>query len=1301
MKFFFVSFCFFLTQFGFSQGKLVSITWGSDNDLTVAESQIYINGASGFFNDDNGTSNLFTTSWKSHSVSYVGAKATAVTYEAVSSSLYRDFDVSSISNGFSVTVEGKNARDSSFEVLSFSPLFLIDGKVQRVISFNLQKSPTRRSARDANVPSRSSSVLANGAWYRFAIGESGVYKITPQFLSSIGVNLNGVAPQTIKIYGSGGKALPLRNDSNRFYDVPQVPVQLVDNGDGVFSNNDYLLFYAEGSRGYQFQNDSTINPYSDVTYYYVTTGGDSQLSVISLEEPAGNAEVTFDSFNFETFLEIDKVNIGSLGRKWFGDELSAETPSRNYTFTLPFVVQGSNINITFPFAGVFQVPPTIETRITSGEQFEQSGDFRAYNSRSFAYELFASNSATVTAGADLLNIEFTLNRKGDPSTVVYLDYIRVIAECQLIGRGKQFVFSNENQAFSSGISQFQISNAANVSAVWDITDPYNIAIKENLNRDNLFTLKSNSGATRSYLAIDENDFFTPRAVNNARVSNQDLKGNIFRSTTNSNLQGEVDYLIITKQEFLGAANKLADFRRQQDGFDVKIVTLQQIYNEFSTGIQDITAIRNFVKYVYDNPNDPARRLQYLCLIGDTSYDYKGRISSNDFMVPSYFALNSRSLSNSYVSDDFFGVMDANEGLNIAGDLLDIAVGRIVAPTPEVANQLVDKTIRYYEQQSYGTWRNQFLFVCDDVDQSNNGIDSTLSTVLDQVAEDMRQKLPNANINKLFADAFKQEVTSAGNRYPVVNAQLKSAFEAGASYINYFGHGGEDGISSEALFRAVDAQNLTNRNRLTVFTTLTCELTRFDNPLRDTAGEFMFWNPNGGAVALLTTTRNLNFTTALGLNPVLANALFDDQQNALPIGKAVMNAKNDLVSFRDNRLAVTCVGDPALKIVFPKPKVELTKVNGVEISEFNESLRALDKVIIEGKVVDNNTNQTLVGFQGKVGVVIFDKIEDRSTLANDGTVTCWTIDDSDGFVRIRTCSERELFILDFKQSGNAIFNGQATVKDGLFSIEFIVSKNIRLPLGEGKISFYAEEFNKLVDQSGNANISIGGLNQNAEEDVTPPLINLFLNNENFVDGQLVNNAPLLIAKLNDANGINTAGGVGHDILAIIDNDELNPINLNAFYTTDLDDFTNGSINFRLNGLTEGEHTLQLRVSDVFNNVATQEISFTIGAADQFEISEVLNYPNPFTSYTEFWFTHSGSPVDVLETTVQVMTVTGKVVATKFATLSGNTNTYRGQISWDGKDDFGNKLGKGVYIYKIIVKSTLTNKTYTKLEKLVLL
>ncbi len=1127
------------------------------------------------------------------------------------------------------------------------------------------------------------------------------------------MDLNGVNPETIKIYGSGGKPLPYVNEENRFYDVPEVPVKLVGVEDGVFSGEDALLFYGIGTQGFDLVNDTHLNPYSDDVFYYVTTGGVAHKKVEELLEDNDLATNFFSTYDYETYSEKDLVNLGGIGRKWFGDMLGGFRNRREYNFEIPNPVAGSDVEITFPFGGLYQISPRITVTAISANEVESVIGFQNnLNPSSSAFGSVSpsrSRLLSLKAGPNL-KVSFELDQLGDASTEVYLDYLRVVAESNLSGLDRQFSFFNENQSSVTGTSEFVISNASNVNSVWDVTDPFNIKEKVNLaedgeSTDGTFRIKVASGEVSRFVALDNRDFYNPIALRDSRVLNQDLKGNIFRTRTQNNFDGELDYLIITRSDFLDSANRLADFRRKQDGFNVKVVTLDQIYNEFSTGQQDITAIRNFVKYIYDNAKDEESRIKYLCVIGDGSYDYKDRIRDNTNIVPLYFAANSVTLANSYSTDDYYGILDPSEGGDLRRDLLDIAVGRIIAPTPEVANDMVDKIERYYSQESYGSWRNNFLFVSDDVDAP---IDATLELRLDFVAEELKSKLPNANVRKIFTDAFEQERTSAGERYTRASRDFLNAFESGNSYINYFGHGGEDGLSGEFIFRADDARGLTNRDRLTVFTTLTCELTRFDNPLRETAGEFLYWNKNGGAVAMLTTIRNLFVRTGLELNPKLAEALFDDSQNSIPIGEALRVAKNNLLSSGDNRLTVFCVGDPALKISFPRPKIVLTAINDEAISATTGSLKALDKVKLSGKVVDagDASESALEGFNGDVTVVLFDKDEERETLANDRVQACFKIDSISGVITpssVRLCNStnNEIFKIDFDNLGSQVFSGRATVKEGLFDIEFVVSKNVRLPVGEGKIGFYAQNQLFLDDQSGSSKISIGGLNRDAPLDNEKPIINLFLNNESFVDGQLVNSAPNLIVKLSDANGINTAGGVGHDIIAIIDGDESNSINLNQFYTTELDDFTRGFINFRLKSLSAGEHRLTLRASDVFNNVSIEEITFRVGEEGDFTVSEVLNYPNPFVSYTEFWFSHTGPPQDVLDVKIQVMTITGKIVTTKFATLSGNTNSYRGDITWDGRDDFGNKVGKGVYLYNIVVKSTLTNKTFSKLEKLVVL
>jgi hypothetical protein len=250
-----------------------------------------------------------------------------------------------------------------------------------------------------------------------------------------------------------------------------------------------------------------------------------------------------------------------------------------------------------------------------------------------------------------------------------------------------------------------------------------------------------------------------------------------------------------------------------------------------------------------------------------------------------------------------------------------------------------------------------------------------------------------------------------------------------------------------------------------------------------------------------------------------------------------------------------------------------------------------------------------------------------------------------------------------------------------------------------MSFYAE--NGKTDKSGsNFDIVVGGINENAPEDLVGPEIKLFLNDESFIDGGNTNASPNLIAVLSDNSGINTSiTAVDHDIIGILDGDSSNPIILNDFYQTELDDFTNGKVNYKLRDLAVGPHTLKLKAWDTYNNSSEATLNFVVVSNEILNLENVLNYPNPFVNYTEFWFNHN-KPNEPLEVQVQVFTVSGKLVKTinKIVQTSG---TLARNISWNGLDDFGNKIGKGVYIYKLKVKSTTSSLVSEKYEKLVIL
>jgi hypothetical protein len=414
------------------------------------------------------------------------------------------------------------------------------------------------------------------------------------------------------------------------------------------------------------------------------------------------------------------------------------------------------------------------------------------------------------------------------------------------------------------------------------------------------------------------------------------------------------------------------------------------------------------------------------------------------------------------------------------------------------------------------------------------------------------------------------------------------------------------------------------------------------------------------------------------NEALAEELFGfGIETPNPPAEGLRISKNNIGS--DERRVVFYIGDPALRLAFPKRDIRLTTLNGVPISQATDTLKALSKVRIGGEVVDGSGN-LITNYNGVLEAKIFDKNVQRQTLANDGS--------SNGF------------IMTFFTLGESLFSGKSTVSNGTFEFDFVMPRDTQIPVDQGRVSFYAQRNNLAEDQTGvSLDIKVGGLNENAPTDNQGPLIRLFMNDESFTSGGITNDSPILIAKLEDTNGMNTASGIGHDMVAILDGDESNPFVVNEYYQADVDDFSQGSLNYKLRDLEDGLHTLTFKAWDVYNNSSTEEIQFIVAGNDALEITRVLNYPNPFVSYTEFWFNHN-RPYEPLEVQVQVFTVTGKVVWTKNQIIMTEGFLAR-DITWDGKDDFGDRIGKGVYVYKITVKSTLTNKRVEKFEKLVIL
>jgi hypothetical protein len=874
--------------------------------------------------------------------------------------------------------------------------------------------------------------------------------------------------------------------------------------------------------------------------------------------------------------------------------------------------------------------------------------------------------------SEKIKIKLTYNNNGVPGSKGYLDYINLIAKRKLIGTGKQFRFQYDLAGSSIGIANYTITNASGISQVWDITDLYNVSKIENTNQT-AFSFKAPLGEVRKYLMVDASDYYAPLKENQSKIANQNLKGTLLKN--NQNTFQDLDYVILSPKFLLPQAEKLANFHRNNSNLNVRVISLETIYQEFSSGKQDITAIRNCIKYIYENASSPEKRIKYLNLFGDASYDYKNRISNNTNIVPIYHSLISNSIGESgFASDDFYGLMDENEGniISFFGGI-DIAVGRMLVTDNAQAEEMVNKVLEYHNLKSYGNWRNNFVLISDDSDKSS---DTSLQSRQNNLADVIIAEKPFLNVNKIILDSYSQEASAGGSRYPKAKTDFFDAFEKGALVFNYLGHGGEDGLAAERIWGKSDGQNLSNQYKYPLFITITCEFSRFDDPTRPTAGEYTFWNPKGGAIAMLTTIRSIGQFNAENFNDNLTKNLLSFGSNQYTtIAEALRISKNENPSSSSN--VVFYIGDPAIMLAIAKPKINLTKVNDALITGPIEDLKSLAKIKITGEITDENNN-LLSNYNGELFTALFDKLITNSTLNNDGYSPA----------------------MQFKTLGQTIFRGNASITNGQFEFSFIVPRDIRIPVDNGRISFYSKKNEVLENQSGyNNTIKIGGINENAPQDNINPKVKLYMNDETFVSGGITNNSPFLLAFLEDENGINTASGIGHNIVAILDGDVSNPMILNDYYQTELDDYTNGNLRFPLRNLSEGIHTISFTAWDVYNNPVTSEIQFVVVGDESLTLTHVLNYPNPFSTYTQFWFSHN-KPHEPLEVQVQVMTITGKVVWTKNQIITTEGFLSR-EITWDGKDDYGDRIGKGVYIYKLTVKSNLTNKKAEKYEKLVIL
>ena len=1215
-----------------------------------------------------------------------------ISYENVSNTELSKVSQEELTNEIKFDYYISTEKKKHYVIFYLVPFRKQNDSVEKVSKFSIQIVENKiRTKSSCNVNTKTSSVLKNGTWYKIGVTKTGLHKIDSSFLNSIGLDVTNFDPNYFKIFGNKAgmltESLPISGGGDiEIDDLSELAIQVVNNGANSFGQEDFILFFGQSPHTWNYdgtQFTHTKNLYSDTTYYFLSYDIDNSVGKridtiphnYTFDIDENNPITTYDKY---FFYEEDNLNLVNTGRRWFGESFGFDF---SQDFETPIESWGAdNLLLTISCAVRSSIPTTFEINngslniatINMPILAPSSSDY--YKSILFEEQFSYSNNS---------EISLSFNNNGNNAALAWLDYFTLQGRSNdfNVNELSHFLFRDSQTVGEGFLTEFQFSRSNDNFnfTIWDVTDPINVK-QQLLAWDNFHgAFKATTSVLKEFLVFgDPNNAFIPSPI--GLVPNQNIHGADIPS-----------FVIVSHPKFITPATRLANYHENYNNANVLVVTTDQVYNEFSTGSQDVSAIRNMMKMFYDRAETTDQIPKNLLLFGDASFDYKNKLYEFSNYVPTYQSTASSSIESSYCTDDYFGILDNGEGgwnggLNnsISVNLIDVGVGRIPVEEISDADAFVDKVINYHSLSSRGEWKNKICFVADDADA---GWESNLILHADALADKVDSLHPNFNINKIYLDSYQQSLSLGAQRYPQAQEELIKSIEDGVLIVNYVGHGGEVGWASERILELSDINNFNNINKLPVFITATCEFTRYDDPSRVSAGESLLLNNSGGAIALYSTSRTVSESQTYYLVNALYNYLPNDNFE-YTLGEVLVQSKNDPLSgLNITKRKFSFFGDPNLRLPYPDFNVYTNTIELLDslgqIKNSNtasDTIKSLSHVKISG-IINNNTDDesstdTFVSnFSGTLFMTVFDKPELYTTLNNDGFLTT---------------------PFNYYLQNNIIYNGKVDVINGEWSFEFIVPKDISYQYGEGKISYYATD-SILGEASGlSQDIIIGGVSDFAPIDLEGPTIQLFMNDTNFISGGYTSDNPELLALLYDKSGINTIGtGIGHDLTAILDQDSWNQYVLNDYYESDLNSFQSGQVRYPFFDLTEGEHTLSFKAWDVHNNSSFLDIDFFVTSSNQLAIEHLLNFPNPSSSYTNFVFEHN-RPGDVLSISVDVFSLKGELVKS----LSGSvvaTGFRDKSIIWD----IDNSVSKGIYIYRLSVKSENDGSTSQKTEKLIIL
>lgn len=1066
----------------------------------------------------------------------------------------------------------------------------------------------------------STSVLAEGKWVKIKVSESGVHKIPYSQLSSWGFS----DPSKVNVFGNGGNMLPRANSDFRHEDLAE---------NAVIHESNAIYFYAQGPIAWKYNAnqkffDHQLHDYNEGAYYFLSedAGVGKRVQASGLVSSTYNHETDeYDSYRFH---ELENQNLLKSGREWYGLRFDPQQ-IRTYTFDFKNRVSTKEVKIKTNAIGRSERTSYFKTILGSDTIQSISIPRVTYTNQTGAFANEGVSLRSFMTTGDRINIDL-MYQSDLASASGWLNFITLNAKERIVV-DQQLSFRNAEITGDASSTKFNVAGINSSMVLWDITD-HTDAVKIEMNGvGDVRSFIYQTNVLREFVIFDKSAAL-PQPTFEESIVNQNLRG-----------LPVPDMLIVAHPLFETEARRLAAMHAQHSGLQCEVVFPYQIYNEFSSGSPDVSAIRDYARYLYKKD----AKFKYLLLFGDGSYDNRTYDDKNTNYILTYQSDNSINIQYSYVSDDYFGCLDDSEGGNILYDKLDIGIGRFPVSDIDQAKVMVDRVEHYLYNSESGPWKTEITFVGDDGDNNLH------MSQADQLSQQVYADHPAFNHKKIFFDAYPKVTTSSGDRYPEVNQAIKETIEGGTLIFNYTGHGSERQLAHENVLDITIIKSLTNIDRLPVFMTATCEFSRYDDYHDISAGEWVVLSPLGGGVALFTTTRIAWSNSNMEINKNFYKHIFkkDAAGSKLRLGEVIMATKNKLGS-TTNRLNFTLLGDPALQLVYPEGEIETHSINGThEVSE-RDTLKALTIATIEGKLKNSIATKSVVTMQ------VFDKPITVSTLGNKGAVP-----------------------FEYQVYQNRIYKGKQDAKDSFFQASFVVPKDIRYNVGNGRISYYSYSNDGQEAFGADNQVLVGDVSSNPPNDSKGPDITIFLNDSTFLDGGVTGNRPVLLAKLADESGINVSGvGIGHDITLVVDGNSASPINLNDYYEAEKNSFTKGRLTYQLPIMEEGMHSLHLKAWDNLNNSSVASLNFEVRMGSTIHIKKSSVYPNPVPTGDKLkvYFEHD-VPNSVLDVTCSIYSLSGQLIE-RYKTQVAALGTTIKPIEWQPA-----ALQRGLYVLHCEISS----------------